>query len=87
MADLQDEFTIYVKISLSAIIISQYKTIDPEGGALEMIIKTKEQIGGPLEQFGTVGYKFETNGATVVSPERVLRVMSTSSYSGTDSAN
>ena len=64
-----------------------FKTIDPEGGALQMIIKTKEQIGGPLEQFGTVGYKFETNGATVVSPERVLRVMSTSSYSGTDSAN
>ena len=64
-----------------------FKTIDPEGGALEMIVKTKEEIGGPLEQFGTIGYKFETNGATVVNPERVLRVMSVSSYSSVDTAN
>ena len=61
--------------------------IDPEGGALEMIIKSKEQVGGPLNQFSTVGYKFETNGATILYPERVLRVMSCSSYSATDEAN
>lgn len=64
-----------------------FKTIDPAGGGMKMIIKTKEEIGGPLEQFGTVGYKFETNGATIVYPERCVRVMSTSSYSGTDAAN
>lgn len=64
-----------------------FKTIDPEGGALQMIIKSAKEIGGPLEQFGTVGYKFETNGATVVYPERVVRVMSTSTYSATDVAN
>ena len=61
--------------------------IDPAGGGAEMIIKDKGQVGGPLEQFSTVGYKFETNGATILYPERVLRVMSVSSYSATDSAN
>ena len=61
--------------------------IDPEGGGLEMIIKSKDEIGGPLNQFSTVGYKLETNGATLLYPERVLRVMSVSSYSATDAAN
>ncbi len=61
--------------------------VDPEGGALEMIVHDKGEIGGPLNQFSTIGYKFETNGATILYPERVLRVMSTSSYSGTDVAN
>ena len=61
--------------------------IDPEGGALEMIIHDKSQIGGPLNQFSTVGYKLETNGATVLYPERVLRVMSCSSFSGVDHLN
>ena len=61
--------------------------IDPDGGALEMIVHDKSEIGGPLNQFSTIGYKFETNGATILYPERVLRVMSCSSYSATDSAN
>jgi N4-gp56 family major capsid protein len=61
--------------------------IDPEGGALEMIIHDKGEIGGPLNQFSTIGYKFETNGATILYPERLLRVMSCSSYSASDSAN
>ncbi len=61
--------------------------IDPEGGALEMIIKDKSQIGGPLNQFSTVGYKLETNGATVLYPERMLRVMSCSTYSADDEPN
>ena len=61
--------------------------IDPEGGALEMIVKDKSQAGGPLNQFSTIGYKFETNGATILYPERILRVMSCSSYSATDDAN
>ena len=61
--------------------------IDPEGGALQMIVKSKEQAGGPLNQFSTVGYKFETNGATMLYTERVLRVMSCSSYSAIDEEN
>jgi len=61
--------------------------IDPEGGALQMIVKDKDQIGGPLSQFSTIGYKLETNGATVLYPERILRVMSCSSYSASDEEN
>ena len=61
--------------------------IDPEGGALQMIVKDKSQVGGPLDQFSTVGYKFETNGATILYTERVLRVMSCSSFSASDEVN
>ena len=61
--------------------------IDPEGGGLEMIVHDKDEIGGPLNQFSTIGYKFETNGATILYPERLLRIMSTSSSSATDLAN
>ena len=61
--------------------------IDPEGGALEMIVHDKSEIGGPLNQFSTIGYKFETNGATILYPERLLRVMSCSTFSATDDAN
>lgn len=61
--------------------------IDPEGGAAEMIIHDKAEVGGPLNQFSTVGYKLETNGATILYPERILRVMSCSAYSATDSTN
>ena len=61
--------------------------IDPDGGAAEMIVKDKSQIGGPLNQFSTIGYKLETNGATILYTERMLRIMSCSSYSATDEAN
>ena len=61
--------------------------IDPAEGGLQMIIKPKEQAGGPLNQYSTIGYKFETNGATMLYTERVLRVMSCSSYSGIDEEN
>lgn len=61
--------------------------IDPEGGALQMIVHDKSEIGGALDQFSTIGYKFETNGATVLYPERVMRLMVSSSYSDLDDAN
>ena len=61
--------------------------IDPEGGALEMIVHDRSEIGGPLNQYSTVGYKLQTNGATVLYPERVLRVMSCSTFSNTDQPN
>ena len=61
--------------------------IDPGEGGLQMIVKPKEVAGGPLNQFSTIGYKFETNGVTILYTERVLRVMSCSSFSGTDVAN
>ncbi len=60
--------------------------LDPDGEGMEMIIKPKGQIGGPLEQFSTIGYKF-CHGAKILYQERLLRVESGSSYSATDEAN
>ena len=76
-----------LEISLVVFGRDGFGIIDPEGGALEMIVKDKSQIGGPLNQFSTIGYKLETNGATILYPERVLRIMSCSSFSGQDEAN
>ena len=60
--------------------------VDPEGGSMETIIKDKSQVGGPLNQFSTVGAKFET-AAKILYPERMCIVWSGGSYSGTDTAN
>ena len=60
--------------------------IDPEGGAARMIVKSAGEVGGPLEQFSTVGYKLETNGAKILYTERMVRLMSCSSYSAIDDA-
>ncbi len=60
--------------------------VDPEGGAMETIIKSKEQVGGPLNQFSTVGAKFEM-ACKILYQERMVAVWSGSSYSSTDSAN
>lgn len=48
-----------------------------------MILKDKSQIGGPLEQFSSVGGKFET-ATKVLYPERIVAVWSGSKYSATD---
>ena len=60
--------------------------LDPEGEGMEMIIKPKGQIGGPLEQFSTIGYKF-CHGAKILYQERMLRVESGSSFGAEDEAN
>ena len=66
--------------------LDAFATVDPAGGWLEVIVKGKE-YGGPLNQFSTIGYKFETNGATILYPERMVRLESLSSYGATDDAN
>ncbi len=63
-----------------------FGVVDPEGMGMEMIIKSQDQVGGPLNQFSTVGYKFET-AATILYQERMLRVESASFYSAEDEAN
>lgn len=63
-----------------------YGIIDPAGGGLEIIVKDKSQIGGPLNQFSTVGYKFEF-GAKILYEDRMVRVESCSDYSTLDKAN
>lgn len=63
-----------------------FGVVDPEGMGLELIVKDKSQVGGPLNQFSTVGYKFEA-ATKVLYQERMVRVESGSSYSDMDSAN
>lgn len=60
--------------------------LDPEGEGMEMIVKTREQIGGPLNQFSTIGYKF-CHGAKILYQERMLRVETGSSYGTDDEEN
>lgn len=60
--------------------------IDPAGGGLEMIVKTAREIGGPLNQFSTVGYKFEF-GAKILYEDRMVRVESCGQYSEIDDQN
>jgi hypothetical protein len=63
-----------------------FAVIDPEGAGMETIIKDRSEIGGPLNQFSTVGAKFEM-GAGILYPERMLTLESLSSYSDLDDAN
>lgn len=63
-----------------------FGVLDPEGEGMEMIIKDRSEIGGPLNQFSTIGYKF-CHGAKILYQERLLRVESGSSYADTDAEN
>lgn len=63
-----------------------FGVVDPEGMGLELIVKDRSQAGGPLNQFSTVGYKFET-AAQILYQERMVRVESGSSFSGQDAVN
>ena len=63
-----------------------FGVIDPEGAGMETIIKGKDEIGGPLNQFSTIGTKFSM-AAKILYHERLLTVESLSSYSGIDEAN
>lgn len=63
-----------------------FGVLDPEGEGMEMIIKGKGEIGGPLNQFSTIGYKF-CHGAAILYQERMLRVESGSSYGDVDEEN
>lgn len=60
--------------------------IDLEGAGQEMIIHDKSEIGGPIDQYSTIGFKFQHGGA-ILYQERMLRVESNSSYSDVDEAN
>lgn len=74
---------VYATLFLGA---KAFGILDPQGEGMEMIIKTKEQIGGPLNQFGTIGYKF-CHGAKILYQERMLRVESGSSFGDVDEEN
>ena len=74
---------VYATLFLGA---KAFGILDPQGEGMEMIIKTKEQIGGPLNQFSTIGYKF-CHGAKILYQERLIRVESGSHFGDVDEAN
>ena len=74
---------VYATLFLGA---KAFGILDPQGEGMEMIIKTKEQIGGPLNQFSTIGYKF-CHGAKILYQERMLRVESGSAFGQEDEEN
>lgn len=78
-----DDGAVYASLFFGA---DAWGKVDPEGMGMEMIIKDKSEIGGPLEQFSTIGYKF-MHAAKILHEERLIRVESNSSYSGIDDAN
>ena len=79
----QEEKAIYLTMFFGK---DAFGVIDPEGAGMETIIKDKGEVGGPLEQFSTVGTKFSM-AAAILYPERMLTVESLSSYSDIDEAN
>ena len=63
-----------------------FAVVDPEGGNMQMIIKDENEIGGPLNQFGTVGVKGEM-ACKILYQERMLCIWSGSSYSSIEEDN
>lgn len=63
-----------------------FGVVDPEGAGMEMIVKSKDQAGGPLNQFSTIGGKM-SHAARVLYPERVLCIYATASNSAVDESN
>lgn len=61
-------------------------SVASEGEEFRMIIKSAGEIGGPLEQFSTIGYK-GVHGGRVLYEDRLIRVECGSSYSAVDKAN
>lgn len=78
-----DGSVVYATLFLGA---KAFGILDPEGEGMEMIVKTREQIGGPLNQFSTIGYKF-CHGARILYQERLLRVETGSSFGLIDKPN
>ncbi len=81
--DNTDGSMVYATLFLGA---KAFGILDPEGEGMEMIVKPREQIGGPLNQFSTIGYKF-CHGAKILYQERLLRVESGSSFGLVDTEN
>ena len=63
-----------------------FGVIDAEGGGMQTIFKSRKEVGGPLEQFCTIGIKFEM-AAKILYQERMVTIWSGSPYSGTATAN
>ena len=74
---------VYATLFLGA---KAFGLLKPDGEGTEMIVKTEAEIGGPINQFATIGYKF-CHGAKILYQERMLRVESGSFFGDVDEAN
>ena len=63
-----------------------FALVDPEGGNMQLIIKNEDEVGGPLNQFGTVGVK-GSMACKILYQERMLVLWSGSSYSDVEEDN
>ena len=63
-----------------------FGVLNPDGEGTEMIVKGEAEIGGPINQFSTIGYKF-CHGAKILYQERMVRVESGSFFGSDDEAN
>lgn len=63
-----------------------FGVIDPEGGSMQTIMHDKHDIGGPLDQFSTVGCKVET-ATKILYPERMLTIVTSLSQAALVDAN
>lgn len=78
-----DNAAVYASIAFGK---DAFAIVDPEGEGQQMYIKDKSEIGGPIEQFSTVGYKFNF-GAKILYQERLIRVETGSYFSNVDQEN
>lgn len=63
-----------------------FGVIDPEGGSMQTIMHDKHEIGGPLDQFSTVGCKVET-ATKILYPERMITLVTSLSKADLVDAN
>ena len=78
-----DKSAVYATLFLGA---KAYGIVKPDGESMEMIIKDRHTAGGPLDQFSTIGYKFN-HAAKILYQERMLRIETGSSFGDVDEAN
>lgn len=64
-----------------------FAVVKPEGAGMELIHKSRKEVGGPLEQFGTVGAKMSM-ACKVLYPERMVVIeCGSSEYGAIDEDN
>lgn len=76
-------YSVYSTIVLGA---NAYGVTEVEGGGLENIVKGKEQAGGPLNQYSTIGWKATQTAERLVEPYMV-RIECLTDASATEPAN
>lgn len=83
MIEISNDIAVYHTLFFG---LDAWGTVKPDSMGLRTIIKSPKEIGGPLEQYSTAGWK-AMHGAGVLYVERVIDFICASSFSATDTAN